>query len=86
VKAYTVLWRQTATDQLAEIWIAASDRADIGASVEAIDSLLSTDPLSDLTRELAEGLRTATVLPLRVIYEVQAADRIVDVATVRRVD
>jgi mRNA-degrading endonuclease RelE of RelBE toxin-antitoxin system len=86
VKAYTVLWRQTATDQLAEIWLEASDRAHVTQVVEAIDTLLATDPLGDLTRELAEGLRTTTVLPLRVIYEVHDVDRIVDVATVRRVD
>jgi hypothetical protein len=83
VKAFTVLRRQTAIDQLAEIWLAAADRAQITGAVEAIDAILSDGPLSDLTSELAEGLRTAIVLPLRVIYVVQEQDRIVDVATVR---
>ena len=85
MKRFTVFWRQTAVDQLAEIWLAGSDRSQINGAVKAIDALLSSDPLGDLTRELAEGLRAATVLPLRVIYAVGEADRIVDVATVRRV-
>ncbi len=85
MKEFTVLWRQTAIDQLIEIWLAASDRQQVTQAVETIDSLLSTEPSGDLTGELAEGLRTATVLPLRVIYAVQEDDRIVDVATVRLV-
>jgi len=80
---YTVLWRQTATDQLAEIWMSSSQRTELAQVVEAIDTVLSTSPLGDLSQELAEGLRTITVLPLRVIYAVQEQDRIVDVATVR---
>ena len=86
MKSFTVLWRQTALDQLAEIWLRAGNRSQVNESVEAIDALLSTDPSSDLTSELAEGLRTVTVIPLRVIYAVQAADCIVDVATVRQVE
>jgi hypothetical protein len=38
----------------------------------------------ELTHELAEGLRTVTVLPLRVIFAIQEPDCIVDVATLRR--
>ena len=85
MKRFTVLWRQTAIDQLAEIWLAASDRDQVTRAVNAIDSLLSTDPSGDLTKELAEGLRTAIVLPSRVISSVQVDDRTVDVAMVRLV-
>jgi hypothetical protein len=85
VKRFTVLWRQTALDQLAEIWLAASDRDQVTRAVNAIDSLLSTDPSGDPTKELAEGLRTVIVLPLRVTYAVQEDDRTVDVAIIRRV-
>ena len=84
MKPFTVLWRQTAVDQLAELWLTASDRVQVNGAVEAIDALLSTEPQGELTHELAEGLRTVTVLPLRVIYAVQEPDCMVDVATVRR--
>ncbi len=83
---YTVLWRQTATNQLTEIWLAASDRARINEAVQAIDGLLAINPLGRLTRELSEGLRTITVLPLRVIYAIEEQDCIVDVATVRCIE
>jgi hypothetical protein len=86
VKSFTVLWRQTALDQLAEIWLASSDRQSINDAVAALDALLASAPLGEMTRELAEGLRTATALPLRVIYAVQQDDKIVDVATVRMVE
>lgn len=53
MKAFTVLWRQTATDQLTEIWLAALDRAQVTAAVEAIDAILSNDPLGDTLRPFA---------------------------------
>jgi hypothetical protein len=42
VKPFTVLWRQTAVEQLTEIWLAASDRHGINDAVTAIDAILST--------------------------------------------
>jgi mRNA-degrading endonuclease RelE of RelBE toxin-antitoxin system len=83
VKAYTVVWLQDAADQLIEIWLAASDRNEITAAVEALDQLLADDPIDWMSREVSEGLRAITVLPLRVIYVVRTPDRIVDVASVR---
>ncbi len=85
MKRFTVLWRQTAIDQLTEIWLAGADRAEINQAVETIDKLLSSEPLGEFTGELVEGLRSANVLPLRIIYTVEESDRIVDVATVRRI-
>jgi hypothetical protein len=84
VKPFTVLWRQAAVDQLAELRLPGPDRVQVSGAVEAIDALLSTEPKGELTHELVEGLRTITVLPRRVIYAIQEPDRIVDVATVRR--
>lgn len=83
MKAYTVVWLQDAADQLIEIWLAASDRNEITAAVEALDQLLADDPIDWMSREVSEGLRAITVLPLRVIYVVRTPDRIVDVASVR---
>jgi len=85
VKSFTVVWLQTAVDQLAQIWLDGTDRDLVVDAVEAIDSLLSNDPSAVQTTDLAEGLRALTVVPLRVIYAVREADCIVEVATVRRV-
>ena len=67
MKLFTVLWRQTALDDLAEIWLAGPDGAEINRAVETIDKLLSSEPIGELTGELAEELRSANVLPLRII-------------------
>jgi len=86
VNPYAVSWCQKALDQLAEIWVNASDRARVNDAVEAIDAALATDPFSSGTLDLAEGLRVVTIGPLRVIYSVDDNARAVDVATVRFVD
>jgi hypothetical protein len=65
VKSFTVLWRQTALDQLTEIWLTSPDRQSITEAVSAIDALLASAPFGEMTRELAEGLRSATAIPLR---------------------
>lgn len=41
---YTVVWRETALQQLALIWMAAADRAAVNRSVDEIDAELSQDP------------------------------------------
>jgi hypothetical protein len=66
--------------------ITSSDRQSITEAVSAIDALLASAPFGEMTRELAEGLRSATAIPLRVIYAVEDEDKIVDVATVRMID
>ena len=82
---YTLLWLEAAIDQLAEIWLAAPDRHKINQAINALDALLSSDPLGDLTRELREELRATTVGAVRAIYTVQEAGRTVEIAAVRRV-
>jgi hypothetical protein len=41
---YTVRWKQSALDRLAEIWLNASDREAINAAVVEIDRLLALNP------------------------------------------
>ena len=42
---YTVEWLPIAEDQLAGIWLKATDRNAVSAAVHAIDALLERDPL-----------------------------------------
>jgi hypothetical protein len=41
---YTVIWRETALQQLANIWIAAADRAAVNRAVDDVDAELADDP------------------------------------------
>ena len=79
-------WCQTALDQLADIWISATDRTLVNEAVEATDAALASDPFGSETLDLAEGLGVVTIGSLRVVYSVDADARAVDVATVRHAD
>jgi len=81
---YTVVWVKSAEDELAELWIAASERRAIAAATHEIDRQLSTDPASK-GEPLQEGLRGVTVPPLRVIFWVNDVDRIAEIAVVRAI-
>jgi len=79
---YRVAWVRSATDELAEVWLAASDRQLVSSAAGAVDWELSTDaPLKG--REVHEGLRALVVPPLRILFAVREHDRIVEVLRVR---
>jgi hypothetical protein len=79
---YTVLWKPSASRRLAEIWVAAPDRAAVSAAANAIDSRLQLEP-----RTQGEGRsgvdRILIVSPLAVVFEVHDEDRLVYVLSVR---
>jgi plasmid stabilization system protein ParE len=80
---YTVLWSPDAEGDLASIWLAATDRADVTAAGDRIDVLLRED--AHLQGESRHGrLRILFVLPLAVDFEVLEDDRIARVLTVWR--
>jgi len=79
---YTVVWLKTALEDLAESWINSPDRSAVTAAVRRIDGQLGEDAFSKGI-ELSEGLRTVVVHPLRVLFAVRDADRIVEVVRVR---
>ncbi len=79
---YTVVWVQSAQEELAELWINAEDRNAVSAAAELIDQELCNDPL-DKGRELSEGLRSLIAAPLKAIFSVIEDDRIVEVILVR---
>lgn len=82
--SFTVVGSREVEKQLAEIWLAASDRESVTSAANAIERLLRHDPTGHAVH-LSEGLWSLSVHPLLVIFEVREADRIVEVASVRRI-
>ena len=80
---YTVRWSQDAEDQLAEIWLEASDRNAVTLAQATIDAELAMNPESRGS-ELSEGLRKYKVEPLVVLFEIDHPDRVVKVTAVKR--
>lgn len=64
---YTVTWHQDAEQDLASLWISATDRDDITQAVQAIDLALSSASGS-VGDQIAEGLYGLNAPPLRVLY------------------
>ncbi|MCI0458142.1 MAG: hypothetical protein L0Z62_14355 [Gemmataceae bacterium] len=81
---YTVTWTRVAEDQLAEIWMQASDRGAVNAAQNAIDDELAVDAEQKGT-EVVEGLRELTIPPLKAFFEVEEMDRRVQVSALKRV-
>ena len=79
---YTVVWLQEAIDELGEIWLSTIDRNAVAAASEEIDRNLATQPATQ-GKPLSEGLRVYDASPLRAVFSVSDADRIVEVARVR---
>jgi hypothetical protein len=79
---YTVAWVKSAQDELAELWLAAEDRAAVTAAADEIDDELSVEAQSRGV-ELSEGLRALFCAPLRVIFTVRENDRVAEVLRVR---
>ena len=79
---YTVVWLRDAVEELAEIWLAAADRAAVTAASDEIDRALATDA-ANKGRPLSEGLRVYDTPPLRAVFSVTESDRKVEVARVR---
>lgn len=78
---FQVRWIAAAEQDLASIWMQASDRAAITSAALEIDRRLASDP--HLVGESREGtLRTTFELPLGVTFEVVDADRTVYVLAV----
>lgn len=81
---FTVVWPLSVQDELIDEWLGTTDRGAVTAAAHFIDQELAVDPLSKGT-ELSEGLRALFAPPLRVLFCVSEADRIVEVLRVRRI-
>jgi mRNA-degrading endonuclease RelE of RelBE toxin-antitoxin system len=78
---YNVVWSADAIDELAEIWLQASDRAAVTSAQAAIDRQLALDP-SVLSTEVAEGLHKLVVAPLKVYFEVDEGSRLIKITAI----
>jgi hypothetical protein len=79
---YHVRWKRTAKDQLATIWMAATDRASVTDAAQQIEALLLTDPAT--RGESRSGDRRILVLlPLAVVFKVNEEEKKVTVLSVR---
>lgn len=81
---WTVIWLEEARDELAELWIQATDRPEVSAAADWIDSALKHDPEHSGTDTL-DGLFLIRG-PLAVAYEVIPDDCLVRVLLVVRVE
>jgi len=82
MKPYTVVWDDSAVEELAEIWESAEDRTRITRASAQIEALLKSIGQQAGT-EIHEGLRTLTVVPLRVVFSASVEDGLVTVYRVR---
>ena len=66
--SYKVTWRPSAEQQLAGLWVNASDQNDVGAAADRIDDLLERGPLGVGAIRFGAS-RTLLVPPLVVYYD-----------------
>ena len=79
---YTVTWKPSLKQQLADIWLHADDRKAVTEAAHTIDKLLQVAPL-DQGESRSGALRIIIVRPLAALYEVLKDDRRVDVLAIR---
>jgi hypothetical protein len=78
---YTVVWHDDALNQLADIWMNASNRQSVTSAASTIDRQLADDASTKGTA--VEGdLRLTHVPPLRVLFAVIEADRLVRIVDI----
>ena len=81
---YTVVWLESALDDLARFWLKTVHRQAITDSADLADDYLATD--AHIKGELlSEGLRAVTVGLLRLYFVVREQDRVVEIAYVKRI-
>jgi hypothetical protein len=78
---YTVIWIGIAEQELAALWLAATDRSGINAASNRIERLLSWN--ADTVGTLSfDTVRTLLVSPLGVDFEFSTDDHLVSVLSV----
>jgi plasmid stabilization system protein ParE len=70
---YTVLWRPSAEQHLADIWTSAADRAAVARAADSIDARLAQNPLAQGESRVG-NTRILFVDPLGVYFEVVVDD------------
>jgi hypothetical protein len=79
---YTVVWHADARDDLAELWLAASDRRNVTAAADQIDRELAVNP--EQKGQQFYGDWFFEISPLCVIYSISPDDQLVEVLQIWR--
>ena len=78
---YTVRWKRTALDRLAELWLEAADRRSVTIAVDEIDRILATDP-HNAGESRSEQTRVLFIAPVGVFFDIHDSTQVVEVLTV----
>lgn len=81
---YTVVWVESALDDLARFWLKAKDQQAIADAADLSDKFLAVDPAAK-SDALSEGLRAVTVGTLRLFFVAHDDDRKVEILYVKRI-
>jgi len=79
---WTVIWKPSVQDELAQLWTGSDDRQAITRAADRIDEALKADPQS-LGESRSGRTRIAFESPLAVQFDVHEEDRIVYVLRIR---
>ena len=77
---YTVVWRPTAEDELAEIWLHGLDRRAVTNAAHRVEIALRHSP--EMKGQEFYGDRLLVDDPLAVIFSVDPGDRMVQILSV----
>ena len=80
---YTVVWKSTAEDDLAKLWLTARNRNGVRVASDRIEALLRSNPLG-IGQKFLSGRRLLFVNEIGVTYRVNDDDRIVVILNVWR--
>jgi hypothetical protein len=82
--SWTVIWRPSPQNDLAQLWLDAADRGAVRDAADAIDANLARDPYAWSESRWGQ-MRIMIVAPLAVLSEVDDANRLVTVLAVWRI-
>lgn len=78
---YTVVWARKARDELAAVWLNATDRGPVANAANSLDRQLGRSP-EDMGESRPSGRRIAYCLPLGIQFRILEEDRLVKVLVV----
>jgi hypothetical protein len=73
---------ERATEDLAAVWLASSQRVAVNSATDTMERLLTGDPRG-AGEQLSEGLWAISCPPLRALYEIDDERREVNVQTIK---
>lgn len=82
---FTVVWHSDVKNELAELWMAASDRRALSAAADRLDRELAVDPQRK-GRPVGDQLRVLTEPPLEILFDVSEPDRLVKIVAVASIE